>query len=582
MLCRFIATMKNIGNLKIFVLICSICLGASVFGQSGLNNGMEYRFPLEITPSLSGNYGELRASHFHTGIDFRIGGAPGARLYAVERGYISRITVSPTGYGRALYITHPDGLTTIYGHMHLFSTKIEEYVRREQYKQESFSVNLYPDSTVFRVKRGDYIGQAGNSGSSVAPHLHFEVRNTDGQNTLNPFSALNLEIKDNIAPVFESVNFYSISNVESIPLRSRIASYPREEVGVVEVTDTFYIAVAATDRQNGTTGKLAIHRYRYFLDDEQIFSLTSDLIPSGMGRYVNSVIEYPERQRQGRNFMVKSWVEPACGLMSNIKAKSNGLFILEDDRIHKVKIELWDEHNNMAERTFNVKRRIAAAENSGSSVAVSDHRLGKDIVMPWFLSNEGRESDFSYSLAPGSLYSSVIMNLRRDTVGNYAGWRLHNDDTPLHRPIIISIKADIPESQREKSLIAIVGNSGRLSSLGGKWNGGWIEASSSSFGLYTVVLDTIAPRIVSPFKEGESLKGSRIIRIRISDNLSGIADYRVYIDDKWILAEYDAKNGRLLVSLDERVISRDKRHSISVEVTDGRGNINRLKSSFIW
>ena len=574
--------MGNIYNFKISVLICFICFGVSVFGQSRSNRGMNYRFPLDVTPSLSGSYGELRSSHFHAGVDFRIGGAPGARLYAAERGYISRITVSPWGYGRALYITHPDGLTTIYGHMHLFSTKIEEYVRREQYRHESFSVNLYPDSTLLRVERGGYIGQAGNSGSSTAPHLHFEVRDTESDDTLNPLFVLNLDVKDNIAPVFESVNFYSISNVESIPVRSRIASYSREEKGVVIVTDTFYIAVAATDRQNDTPGKLSVYGYKYFLDDEMIFSFTPDMIPSGMGRYVNSVIEYSERQRFGGTYMIKSWIEPACGLMANIRAKNNGLFILKDDRNHKVRIELWDEHNNVIERVFNVKRGMAAVENSRNRTADSTHKRGRDIVMPWFLNNEIRESDFRYSLAPGSLYSSVMMNLRRDTIGNYAGWRLHNEDTPLHRPATISIKANVHGSLRDKCLIAIVGSSGRLSSLGGEWNGEWLEARNSSFGLYTVALDTIAPRIVSPFKEGASLKGSKDIRFNISDNLSGIAGYNVYIDDKWIVAEYDPKNARLSVILDERVISRDKRHNISVEVMDERGNINRLKSSFIW
>ena len=595
--------MRSINIFKIAILICFICLGELSFGQNGQFVEKSYRFPLDVTPSLSGSYGELRSAHFHAGVDFRIGGVSGARLYAAERGYISRITVSPTGYGRAIYITHPDGLTTIYGHMLLFASKIESYVREEQYKQESFSVNLYPDRELFRMERGDFIGQAGNSGSSAAPHLHFEVRDTESQDTRNPLRVLDMDIIDDIVPRFEMVNFYSMSNAESIPVRSRIASYTREEVKVIDVTDTFYIAVAAVDLQNGTTGKLAVYKYRYFLDDDLIFSFTPNLIPSGMGLYINSVVEYSEKQRSGRNFMIKSWVEPGCGIKANIEEKNGGLFILNDDSNHKVRIELWDEHGNMAERSFSVKRRQNGEQNGvsldntdgivslNSEVADSLNsetlkdlaESSKNYVMPWFLNNRITETDFRYSLSLGSLYSSVLMNLKRDTIGGYAGWRLHDSNTPLHRPGTVSIKADnISDSLRAKSVLAIVNDSGKLSAIGGEWSGNWIEAKSSSFGLFTVVLDTIAPKVTPSFKEGESLKGKRSFSITISDDLSGIADYKVYIDDKWVLSEYDAKNRRLTVLLDGRVISKDKNHLINIEVADERSNINQLKSSFIW
>jgi len=568
--------MRSIYRYIIVTFLYIVCHGISSFGQEGTVSGGEksLKFPLNLSPSISGSYGELRSNHFHLGVDFRIGGSSGASLYAANDGYISRITVSPSGYGRAIYIVHPNGLTTIYAHMHNFASKIEEYVQNEQYRRESFAVDLSLDPTVFEVKRGELIGEAGNSGSSVAPHLHFEVRDTKSQNTVNPLKMLNLSVKDNLAPVFEMVNFYSIQDADKIPSRSLIASYKGATTNLVEVSDSFYVAVAAADRQNGTPGKLAVHSYKYFLDDELIFSLTPDPVAAGMGRYINSMIEYSERQRSGRNFMIKSWIEPACGLMSNIEAKDSGLFILNDDDIHKVRIELWDEHGNMAEREFRVKRQDISSEKTIDE--------GQDIAMYWFLDNEIRESDFRYFLGWGSLYSSVYMNLRRDTLSGYTGWRLHNGNTPLHRPAKISLKSDIPESLKDKALIAIVNDSGRLTSLGGAWNGGWIETESLSFGLYTVALDTIAPGITSSFKEGATLKGRATVRFTIRDNLSGIDSYKVYIDDKWVLADYDAKNNRLTVPLNTRTAQRDKKHRISVEVTDRRGNINQLKSSFIW
>ena len=566
-------------RVSLLLLLLSYCNFS--FGQeAGAKTG--YRFPMDIDPSVSGSYGELRPGHFHAGVDFGVRGAVGTRLYAAERGYVSRITVSPSGYGNVIYINHPDGLATIYAHMLRFAPRITDYVREEQYRKESFAVNLYPDSTLFRVERGDFIGEVGNSGSSIAPHLHFEIRDMEREVPLNPLSLLNVEIQDNMPPIFDEVAFFSISAQKSFPVRNRIVGYKSETSSITAVSDTFYVAVAATDRQNRSRGKLAVFHYRYFLDGEQIFSFTPDAIPSRSGRDINSVLEYSEFIKPGGKSMIKSWVEPGCGLSNNIKSINNGLFILRDDETHEVRIELVDEHGNMADRRFLVKRDISqkGGTTANDSTASDGISIGRDVAMLWFVGNRVIEPDFRYYLEPGSLYSSIVMNLRRDGVNGQNGWRLHNNNTPLHSAAKISLKADIPDSLKSKALIATVSDLGRLSSLGGEWEGEWLSTKSLSFGLYTVALDTIAPSITTSLKEGERV-GNRIV-FNIRDDLSGIADYKVYIDDKWVLAEYDAKSSRLTVSLDGRVIERGKNHLVSVEVTDRRGNINRTKSWFIW
>ncbi len=171
----------------------------SSFNISAQERGQGFRIPVNVPVSLSGNYGELRATHFHAGIDIRVGGVPGAPLYAAEDGFISRISVSPTGYGLALYIDHPKGVTTLYGHMQEFAPAIASWVREQQYNAQSFSVNLKPDKNQFPVKKGDFIGKAGNTGSSGGPHLHFEVRETSTQIPLNPLKEAGIKVQDNIA-----------------------------------------------------------------------------------------------------------------------------------------------------------------------------------------------------------------------------------------------------------------------------------------------------------------------------------------------------------------------------------------------
>jgi len=538
---------------------------------------LDYRVPLNLPVSLSGSYGELRAAHFHAGIDLRVGGVSGEPLYAAESGFISRVSVSAAGYGNALYIDHPDGKTTLYGHMHEFAPKIAKWVREQQYSKESFSINLYPDSALFPVKRGDVIGKAGNSGSSGGPHLHFEVRETQTQVPLNPIKEAGIKITDNIPPVIQKVNIYSISNMNSLPHREILYSLSESVQNVLSVTDTFYVAVLGVDKQNNTAARLAVAKYSYYLDGEKVFSFVPNNIPFDQGRYINSVVEFGEKQNNGHS-MIKSWAEPGGGLKSNIKAKDDGLFILNDDQIHTLKIELSDEHGNIAERSFKIKRGVAYKPGLLNDTL----RVKSGVVMPWFLPNRYERDDIRVTIPPGSLYSTIFFEVDTATINGLKVWRVHTASTPIHNTGRISLKVNIPDNLSEKALIAMVDEKGRLSSIGGRYNAGWIDASMGSFGAFTVTLDTIKPRVVSPFKEGANLAGRASVRFTVSDDLSSIAEYKVTIDDKWILAAYDPKNSRVEVELKSDKIAKGKRHIIIVSVSDNRGNTNNFKSSFIW
>jgi len=184
------------GNPFIFKIVLLFYLSIQLSPKSYSTNVGEddkYRLPLNLPISLSGNYGELRSTHFHSGIDLRVGGVSGAPVYSAMDGYISRISVSPVGYGHALYICHPNGTTTLYGHLMNFTPNVAKWVEEMQYSKRSFQVNLYPDSLKFPVKKGELIGNAGNSGSSGGPHLHFEIRETQRQIPLNPVTTAKIQ-----------------------------------------------------------------------------------------------------------------------------------------------------------------------------------------------------------------------------------------------------------------------------------------------------------------------------------------------------------------------------------------------------
>ena len=561
-----------------FILVATLVLASvAVFAQA-TTSGRGYRLPINLPVSLSGSYGELRATHFHSGIDLRIGGVVGASLFAAESGFISRITVSPTGYGNAIYIQHPDGMTTLYGHMHDFAINIAKWVREQQYEKEKFAVNLYPDPLMFPVKRGDFLGRAGNSGSSGGPHLHFEVRDTETQIPLNPITEAGINVPDNIPPVINRVSFYSITDPLTLPQTRLLASFTEPFLTQITVSDTFYVAVAAIDKQNNTTARLAVSHYNYYLNDSLIFSFVPDRIPFDQGRYINSVVEYSEKQLKGVN-MIKSFTEPGGGLRQNIESVGYGLFILTDDNLHTVKIELLDEHKNKTTRSFKVKRgAVAPASLISDTVA-----LKRGTVMPWFLPNRFESDGIRLMLPPGALYSSILFEAEPLTFNGAPAWRVHRNTTPIHNAARIALRADhIPSHLTDKAVIVTFNGNGGQNSIGGTYKNGWIETSTGTFGNFGISLDTIPPRIVPAFKDGENLSGRSYLRITISDNLSGVADYSVMIDDKWILTAYDPKNRRLETELRSDKITKGKRHNIVISVTDSRGNNNTLKSSFIW
>ena len=566
---------------KIYLPITLILLAVSTLA-SEKEKVVTYRNPLDLALSLSGSYGELRATHFHSGVDFRIGGVSGARLYAAADGYVSRISVSPGGYGHAIYIDHPDGRTTLYGHMMDFAPNITRWVREQQYLQKDFSVNLYPEKSMFPLKKGDFIGRAGNTGSSGGPHLHFEVRESSTQIPLNPLKATSITVVDNIPPEFRSIGFYGICNHQALPSRWKVASHNSGYNGIISLPDTFYVAVDAIDRQNGTNAKLAVYQYNYYLDDTLVFSFTPEKIPFDAGRYINSIVEYSEKSNNNIS-MVKSWVEPGGGLASNIRSVNDGLFILRDNLEHKIRIELKDEHGNTTNKYFRAKRSGSPGSLKGDTQN-SNNSFSRSIVMPWFIPNRYHDSLVRLMLPPAALYSSIEFSADTINVNGDIYHMVHNESTPLHNPAILALKvpAKFAGMPVQKLMLVKLNKNGRLSSAGGTWRNGWVEGRIGSFGIYGIATDTIPPVVTPLFANNQNLSGRNSLRFTVKDNLSGISSYNVWIDGIWILTSYDPKNSRLESELMPDKLRKGVKHDLEIEVKDNKGNTTVLKRTFIW
>lgn len=539
-----------------------------------IKSGTDFIYPLDVPMSLSGNYGELRSNHFHAGIDFRVGGVVGAPIYATADGYVSRITVGPSGYGNALYITHSNGFVSVYGHMHCFKDEIAEFVRGKQYETESFRQNISLSPEQFPVKQGDYIGKAGNTGSSGGPHLHFEIRDEKGQCT-NAFARGYLNIPDNLPPTFRNVVFYGFGWVGGIP-ESYYVGMPQK--GAISLPKHSYVCIDAYDRQEGTNAKLAVNEYKVWLDSTLLYHFTLGEVPGAWGRDINSLIEFKQKVVRGRTY-VKSYIEPGNRLQDRIKGSNYGIITLEDTLRHRVRIQVKDIENNTSTRSYTVKRVDSLFVGKLPDSAQVNYGA-------WFLPNFYKTDGFKLYIPQGVLYNSI--NLSVDTLDTrvtpYAPvWSVASNRIALRKAVSVTLGCNLPDSLISKAFIAHVYKGGSLGYAGGKYDTLKREMSANvlSLGNFTVAVDTVAPEITPTIANNAVVKGNTVV-FRLRDRLSGIKDYRVEIDGHWVLAEHDAKTRRIIIPLQHAKIARGKKHSLVFEAVDNCGNRSRLKRVFTW
>jgi hypothetical protein len=316
-----------------------------------------FRNPLDIPISLSANFGEIRTDHFHTGFDIRTGGKTGLKVYAAAEGYVSRIKVSAGGFGNALYITHPNGYMTVYGHLEKFNSAISKYVKEQQYAKESFEVELFPDATKFPVKKGDVIALSGNSGSSGGPHLHFEIRDASGESyPLNPASFLKLY--DTIPPVFKLLWLSSTEKMNDQPLKFAVKKSGSVFVplndSITINAQSVGIGVEVYDYMNHTSNDYGVYEIAEKVDGKTIYSVKFDRLDFSNGRYVNAYTDYQEERRSGQ-LIQRLFRLPGDKNSIYHDLTNDGKIMLVDTLYHKVIVQASDAYGNAATLSFYIR-----------------------------------------------------------------------------------------------------------------------------------------------------------------------------------------------------------------------------------
>lgn len=538
--------------------------------------------PFDFPMQLSGGFCDLRANHYHAGIDIRTQSSEGHAMHAVSNGYISRVTVSPWGYGLAVYITHPDdSLITVYAHLQRFADRLAEVVKDKQYETESYDADIRFKPGDFPVKRGVLIGYSGNSGGSGGPHLHFETRDMRTNELLDPLLFYQSYIPDTRKPLLRGLKIYPIegsgmvngsNQKQSIEFKLDKNDHPIIS-STLEAWGEIGLSIRATDRMDGTNFTYGIRDILQTVDSVETFRSYTDRFALSESRYINSYTDYEEWSASKR-FYIKTFVDPG-NRTSFVASRNSGKININEERIYNVLITLTDIYGNTTQVPIKImgkKQDITPPDTAGTQ------------RIRWYDYNTFNTKGIRMNIPRNSLYNSVYMRYSAAAVNGYYSsvHTLHPTPIPLHTPAQLSIHMDsacIFTNTNQFGIVRISSPNGKKTWLGGVYRDGWIDTDIYELGTYAIARDTQPPviRPADPAKWREKKK----INIRITDNLSGIFTYRGEIDGKYALFEYDAKNALITYSFDDERLHPGY-HRLKLTVTDRCGNQSTYEHTFTW
>lgn len=536
---------------KFFKFILAFILVSTGYGQNPYN-GLSFGYPLENNLKISGNYGEIRPNHFHAGIDFTTQGQMNWPIYAVEDGYVSRIKISPYGYGKVLYITHPNGYVSVYAHQNRFCWKINKYVEQKQKEELKNEIELFPSPTDLKIKKGELIGYTGNSGGSSGPHLHFEIREEKSEIPVNPL--LIYQIPDTVKPKLTHLALYQIEDTMQLPTPQILTLDKKwKHHDSIEIKSSILgLGFVGFDKENTYNNPNNIFAVEVSLDDKLIYTHALDKIDFDHGRFVNAFSE-----RLG-GIKIQRCFTPVCYKLPIYKyVQQKGWIYLNDNNWHLVKLKIIDEKGNKREYFWHIKsnfKTILKKNNPGDFYSCSENiEVNLDF--------------FNLYIPSGTLYYPIKKETLNPIKKGHTV-KVGDQKTYLNSAIKVKMKIDEVKKGWEKKYV-LMNNRHALQT---NFENGWIYGETKTLGDYTFAVDTIKPD-VKPLQTGKKMSmlgNQKFLSYKISDGLSGIGNYQIWINDIWQIAEYDAKSDLLICYFNED--TPKGKLKIKIEVEDKSGN----------
>lgn len=534
-----------------------------------------FRNPLEIPMVLAGTFAELRSNHFHSGMDIKTQRKEGLNIITAAKGYVSRIKIAHWGYGKALYITHPNGYTSVYAHLQKFSPKIEAYIKKLQYEKETFEIELFPNPETLPITQNERIGFSGNTGGSTAPHLHFELRDKS-ERPINPM-LFGLKVKDTKKPSISGIYAYAISGdahinndndikkIRLIPLGN--GNYKTENITAY---GKIGFGIATTDQLDGAPNKNGVSNIKSSYNGNETLEIDFKRFSFNETKHINRLIDY-KYYKENKTRIQKLFIQPNNPLSLYKNVTNNGYIQVADSTNNIYKIKVTDYKGNEAlvnleitgKKTSNILPKV---------VETTNHYLYTNQI------NILEKNNISVSLPKNTFYDDLFINFKvnSDTL------ILHNESVPTQKYFSINYNvSNYNNPDKDKLFIARLDKLNRYKTyVSTKRKGDILTSRTNILGTYTIACDIDSPKI-NPVnvQNGQWISKHNYLKIKIKDINSGISSYRATINGKWVLMEYSPKKNLLTYNFNDKV-TKDAEHNFKLIAIDNVGNSSTFETTF--
>lgn len=536
-----------------------------------------FRNPLNIPIQLAANFGELRSDHFHMGLDIRTQSRENLPVHAAADGYISRVKIEKYGYGRAIYINHPNGYTTLYGHLNSFYDKLEKYLKDKQYADEKWEQDFELPANMFRVVKGQFIANSGNTGGSQGPHLHFEIRDTKTGNNLNPL-LFGMPLQDNIAPIVYGLYWYDrrfsayTVTPQPISIIKKNGVYTSTTAVVRVGSPIVSLGLRMEDMNNASSFKFGVYEAALYVDDALQFEFKLNDFIYDDSRYVNASMDYTRwiKNKQGIQYLS---VLPGNKINIFTRPGSDGKIVLRDTSTHKIKIVLTDEKQNTSTISFLLKYDKSLQKDYPFPLTATVVDVNSTSNIKTNNASIYFDEDAFYDALPLNVYEmpAAISKQVSPTV------RIGDHTIPVHSDYNIMLKASMIDNSLQNKIVMELKSGNSIAIKKGIWQNGWMISSFDELGDVRLLIDTIAPLLIPvAWKNGATFISQKTLTLKCTDDISRIADFTATLDGKWLM--FAKKSNYFIYTFDEHCTSGT--HTLTVSATDIAGNITTQTYNF--
>lgn len=531
--------------------------------------------PLKIPIVLSGTFGELRNNHFHSGVDIKTQGKEGIPVYAPADGYVSRIKVAQYGFGKALYINHPNGYKTVYAHLKKYAPKIQEYVNGIQYRKESYHTgNIFPKPDEFPVKKGEIIAYCGNSGSSMGPHLHYEIRDTATDHIINPM-LFGLLPTDTKRPTLKKLMAFPLDDFSRINQSARETIIPFKNIGdgkhlADRITANGYIGfgISAFDRLDGASNKNGLYSLEMKVDGKRVYYHDVETFSFPESKYINLLIDYRHYAKYKSRLQKTHRVE--SNKLSIYKDLVNdGKLLIEENYNYIVEILAKDFKGNTSTLTIpikGVKNNTVFTEKDTTAYKITTNEFAKFT-----------QKNVTVAFPKNTFYKDIFLDfVVEDSIA-----KIHEPTVPLNKRFTLTFNTDsLSDIEKQRVYIANVTKKKYPRYVSTKKKDSKVYTTSKVLGSYALKYDSIKPTIkLLNFKDKRWISALNFLKIKIKDRESGLKNWRATIDDEWVLLEFNHKKGILTYDFSDKKLIGSK-HIFKLIVTDNVGNTETISATF--